>query len=200
MLFYGHNSKTVSANLIDEKCTYCDSNKLSIIVQRPYSHVFWIPMFPMKMVGMSVCGDCKQLLTEKEMPASYKKYVDDVKSYSKAPLWMWSGLIACGLLLSYGIFASQKHDELKNQLISAPKLGQIYEWRNEQNEYTLSKIVKINKDTVYVQWSDYTSTKLTGLTDISKMGDKAFGEQISPFTLNELKSKLEKGDIVDIEN
>ena len=52
---------------------------------------------------------------------------------------------------------------------------------------------------MYLLWSNFETDKITGLSDILAKGNEAFSDIAEPFTLSELKGKLDKDEIIDIE-
>ncbi len=200
MVISGTKIKTIASETIPDTCTFCGStNCIDIQVSQKYSHVFWIPFFPFGKHGTSKCNHCKHILEGDELPDAYKEVYLRMKLEHKAPIWMYSGLLLVVLLIAFGIYSGNKNDEKNQALIAAPKVGDIYHLSTPNHQYTLARVNGIKGDTVYLLWSNFESDKLTGLSDILAKGNEAFSDIAEPFLLSDLKVKLEKDEIIDIE-
>lgn len=89
------------------KCPSCGfQNSLQISVFQRYVHVFWIPTFPIGKTGYTQCVYCKQVMTQKEMPASLQMTYKEAARCTKTPIWMFSGLILAVLMVLATVMAS----------------------------------------------------------------------------------------------
>ena len=168
-------------------------------VFQKYAHVFWIPFFPMGKTGVSQCDHCKQVLKLKEMPASLTASYDNLKSQTKTPIWMFSGLALVAVLITIGVINDKKKDEKNAQLILTPQSGDIFEIKTKDNQYTLYKIDQIQGDSVFVRVNNYETNKATGIDDLKKKGDNAYSEEVLGLSKSELKVMLDKGEIIDVD-
>lgn len=197
MIVYGSKSTELAKENLTDKCPNCGTqNSIEMTVFQKYAHVFWIPFFPMGKTGMCHCENCKQVLELKEMPDSLKASYENLKAKTKTPIWMFSGLALLAILITIGIITSKKNDEKNAQLILTPQIGDIFEIKTKDNQYTLYKIDQVEGDSVFVQTNNYETNKRTGLDDLK---NKEYSEDVFGFTKTELKQMLENGEIVDIE-
>lgn len=199
MIISGTKIKQLNSETISDICTFCGNSKcVDVNVMQKYTHVFWIPFFPIGKSAQSKCRHCKHTLEGKELPDSSQEAYQSLKLVTKAPLWMYSGLLLLGLLITFGVYASNENDEKNLQLVSAPKAGDIYQLRTPNHQYTLARVNAVKGDTVFLLWSNLETDKISGLSKILAAGNEAFDDHAEPFLLSELKHKLELDEIIDI--
>ena len=84
-------------------CINCGTRgSLAIIILTRYFHLFWIPVFPFGKRAMTVCGNCKQALSQQEWPAEYQQLALEAKQQARYPLTNFAGLIILGVLMALG--------------------------------------------------------------------------------------------------
>ncbi len=200
MIISGTKIKLLESETIPDTCTFCGNNNcVDVNVMQKYIHVFWIPFLPIGKSAQSKCRHCKHTLEEKELPDSFQEVYQRNKISSKAPIWMYSGLLFVVLLIAFGVYSSSKNDEKNLQLIAAPKAGDIYHMRTPNAQYTLARVNAVKGDTVFLLWSKLETDKITGLSKILSIGNDAFNDSAEPILLSELKLQLEKDEIIDID-
>jgi len=135
-------------------------------VYQRYAHVFWIPFFPIGKTGVSVCGNCKQVLKLNQMPPILKMNYDNVKTRTRTPIWAFSGVF----LIVLGVIAISISDKQKGEKVSrfiaSPKKDDVFEIKLKDDEYTLYKVKEVVKDTVYFYANKYQTSQETGLSDL----------------------------------
>ena len=198
MIVYGRRATALTTQQLFEPCPNCKAtNSLHITVYQRYAHVFWIPMFPIGKTGVSVCGSCNQVLKLKEMPPELRLAYDNIKAQTKTPIWHFAGT---GLLIA-GIIALSIHSKNKTEqvdkMVLNPKAGDIFEIKVKDNVYTLYKVQKVEKDTVFFVANQYQTDDASGLDDLKKKPfatDSVYG--VPKIALVEMNKKDE---IVDID-
>lgn len=199
MIISGTNSKLINQQSFKGKCHYCgEENCVEIHVKQNYWHVFWIPFVPTKKVAVSVCMNCKNTLEGKDLPEDYNYAYQKIKSESKTPIWMWSGLGLVVLLIAFGVYTGNQNDEENLKLVSAPKSGDVYEFRTKEGNYTLAKVYSVKGDSVYLKWSLFETDKITGLSKIETKSDESFSQSSEGFTVKQLSEQMESGELIDI--
>ena len=197
MIIYGSKSKELAREILTDKCSNCGTqNAIDMHVFQKYAHIFWIPFFPIGKTGISQCDHCKQVLKLKEMPATLRESYGSMQAQTKTPVWMFSGLAILAVLITIGIISDQKKDERNAQLIVTPQVGDIFEVKTTDNNYTLYRIDQVQGDSVFIQPSSYEVNKASGLNDLKR---KEYSGEVYAFSKSELKEMLSKGEILDIE-
>lgn len=200
MIVYGVKNKELAKETVFEKCPHCGTqNSVELHVFQKYAHLFWIPLFPMGKTGISQCDHCKQVLKLKEMPSSLILSYDNLKSQTKTPVWMYTGLVLFVLLIGVGMFNEGEKNKKNAQLILAPKNGDVYEIKTKENQYTLYKVDAVEGDSVFVVVNNYETNRSKGISELKRKGDTAYSIEQYLFMKKELKSMLEKGEIRDID-
>lgn len=197
MIIYGARNKELAKAHLTEKCPHCGTqNSIDMHVFQKYAHVFWIPFFPMKKLGISQCSHCKQALFPEQMPMSLKTIYGDLKAQSKTPIWTFTGLALVAVLI-IAIFINDRRNDQKNaQLILTPQAGDIFEIEGKNYRYTLFKVDHVQGDTVYIRASNYEVNKVSGLDDLKR---REFSTDVYGFAKARLKEMLSSGEIIDIE-
>lgn|SRR5574343_841012 len=200
MIISGTKIKLLESETIPDTCTFCgNSNCVDINVMQKYTHVFWLPFVPIGKSAQSKCRHCKHTLEGKELPDSFQEVYQRNKLSSKAPVWMYSGLLLVFFLISFGVYSSNKNDQKNLQLVAAPQAGDVYHLRTSNSQYTLARVNAVKGDTVFLLWSKMETDKITGLSKILAIGNDAFNDSAEPILLSDLKHKLETDEIIDIE-
>ncbi len=200
MIVYGVKSTLLTQETMTEKCQSCNTeNKVNMGVYQKYTHVFWIPFFPINKTGISECMHCKQVLNLKEMPGSYRNFYETIKLQKRTPLWTFSGLLLLVLLITWAVYANQQGKEKNTQLLATTQKGDIYQISKGYKQYTLYKVNRVAGDTVFVFMSEYETNKSSGLDDIKKKGESAFIPVEIPMMKKELGTMVENGELREIE-
>ena len=200
MIISGTKIKLLESETIPDTCTFCgNSNCVDINVMQKYTPVFCLPFVPIGKSAQSKCRHCKHTLEGKELPDSFQEVYQRNKLSSKAPVWMYSGLLLVFFLISFGVYSSNKNDQKNLQLVAAPQAGDVYHLRTPNSQYTLARVNAVKGDTVFLLWSKMETDKITGLSKILAIGNDAFNDSAEPILLSDLKHKLETDEIIDIE-
>lgn len=108
MIIYGTRSRELGSEWIQENCPKCNaSNSLNMHIFQRYAHIFWIPTFPIGKIGISQCSSCQDVKKENQMQPEIKSLLPEIKSRTKAPIWMWSGMVLVIAIL--GVLAVTKN-------------------------------------------------------------------------------------------
>lgn len=199
MIIYGVRTKQIAKETLIDKCPNC-STQYSVdlpIVQR-YFHVFWIPFFPVGKSALSQCTHCKQVLKKSKMPATFLAAYQNLKSNAKTPIWMFSGIALLTILVVALIIGIRNDHERNKKYITDPKPGDVLEIRLNYGQYTLYKIDKVTPDSVYVLTSEYESNKISGLRNIKQKGKSAYSDELTGFSMDDLKKMLDKDEVMDV--
>ncbi|HMG89829.1 MAG TPA: hypothetical protein VK589_07210 [Chryseolinea sp.] len=173
-------------------CTTCNSIGLEFEIYRDYFHLFWIPLFPIGSKESKVyCTKCGK-------PNNFNPRVKHFESVTRTPIYLYSGLLICSMLVATLVFANINTQKEKAVFIADPKVGDVYRIRKDINDstyYYFLRIARIQSDTVIV----YPNT-LQYFGFITKLNDDDhFVTQELFYTKTELKELLEKGEINSVE-
>ena len=200
MVIYGSKATKLATESIAEKCSNCETqNSIQMSVFQKYAHVFWIPFFPIEKTGVTQCSHCKRVLQKNEFPENLSKKYDAIKSRAKTPFWTFSGLAIVAILVIINIMDDRQSSARNAQIILSPQKGDIYEVKRNYEQYTLYKVEKVTGDTVFLLANRYETNKITGLTDLKNKGDEAYNGNALPILRKDLKTMLDKGEIVGID-
>ena len=199
MIIYGSKVKQLATESIADKCPNCGNQNVQLYAFQKYAHIFWIPFFPIGKTIVSECSHCKQVLKAKDMSSSFALSAQNLKLQLKTPVWTFSGLALVAILISFAVINDKKKDERNAQLILTPQQGDIFEIKTKDNQYTLYKVNGVEGDSVLIRINNYETNKITGLADLKRKGEAAYSEEVFALSRSDLKTMLEKGEVIDIE-
>ena len=118
MIIYGTKSITLKSEILNSlECPNCKTKgSLVITVYRKHTHIFWVPIFPLRKRVISECKSCSQVLEEKEMPDKLKKECDNVKLVTKGPIWQLSGLVILLMLFTWLEYSSRQDKDCQHNI------------------------------------------------------------------------------------
>lgn len=198
MLIFGSAGKEIARGKTKVACTNCQQqNSINMYIVQRYIHIYWIPFCPaLNKEAISECTNCKEVLKKKQFPETYKNGYQDIKSNTKIPIWMFTGLGIVALII-VGLFITSIQNDSENvELLLSPQKGDIYEIKLADKKYTLYKVDKIEGNAVYMLENEYISDKEEGMKSL--LG-KPFYKESYPIMKSDLEIMLKKGEIIDIE-
>ena len=200
MIVYGIKTKVLLNETLIDACPNCGtSNTVNLHVFQKYAHLFFIPFLPAGKTAVTQCSHCNQVLKEKQMPESFKLAYSNLKSNSKTPIWMYSGIALVAVLIAFGVYTDKKKDEKNAILILAPQRGDVYEIKTKESQYTIYKVENVQGDSVFIRTNNFEATKQSGITAIRSKGDNAYSEEQYGFSKSELKQMFADKEILDID-
>lgn len=102
MIIYGSNATEISNEIITGKCSQCGAQSsvyLSIFIV--YAHMYWIPIFPKRKIGIAKCLHCNYVSKEEEFTEELTSYYKTLKSNSRTPLWTFIGLLILFVFVTF---------------------------------------------------------------------------------------------------
>jgi hypothetical protein len=173
-------------------CTTCNSIGLEVEIYRDYYHLFWIPFIP--------DGDkeSKVYCTKCGKPNNFNPRVKDIESTTRTPIYLYSGLLACLMLVVALVFGNINTQKEKALFIADPKVGDVYQILKNVNDttyYYFLRVARVERDTVIVFPNAF---QYFGF--VTKLNDEDyFVAQELVYTKAQLKELLEKGEINSVE-
>lgn len=193
----GHKSIPLKQVTISEKCICCESiNSVTVTVYQKYVFFFWIPFLPAGKTGISECAYCKQVLAEKAMTENVHAAYQQLKATTCIPIWMYSGAVLFILLFAYWQYQDMQQKQASAKMVLAPKVGDILEVKTKDQQYTLSKIIDVKNDSIFLVSSNYQSSDASGLASLK---DSSYTSDVSYISKNNLKDLFDKGDILKVD-
>jgi hypothetical protein len=171
MIVYGWREvQTAKEDISDCNCVSCNNTfTLSVYVFYRYVHVFWIPLFPIGKVVKSHCSSCGFTLTKKEMPESQRMAFSNMKKKNRIPVWMFSGLLIIGGLVSWSFIDKAIQKSNTKDMIQNPVKGDIYSIKLSSGSYTAYKVDNVSGDTVFLVVNEYMTEDPAGLSELKYM-------------------------------
>jgi hypothetical protein len=192
----GHKSIPTQSEIIPEKCSYCGTEySVKVSVFQKYVFWFWIPFLPAGKTGISECEICKKVWSEKEMPENMLSVYYSLKFNARIPIWMFSGAFLFILILGYWQLQDREKNKNNAHLVDTPAIGDVLEVKNTNQQYTLTKVIDIKKDSIFLVSSNYQSNEESGLAALK---DSSYSDEISYISKTDLKALFNKGDILHV--
>lgn len=170
MIIYGWNSKSLKqAPLENFECPSCKEKNSVLLITAHYVHVFWIPLFPYKKAADIVCPSCQFVLREKEVGEDKKQLVRQLKKAVPTPKYLFVGLLAIVLGVSYLVGNSIIEDSQAQTYVENPQVGDVYlikdpQEPSEYNHYLL-KVNDVTEDSLWVSFSSYSYNGIVSSLD-----------------------------------
>jgi hypothetical protein len=107
LFFFGTGTSVISSHpLTGVPCVNCGQTSVGVAIYSRYLHVFWIPVIPLGKRSVSQCANCKQSLSEAEMPPAYRQEVSVFKQQAKLPVTNYLVLALLGIVVAFSFVAS----------------------------------------------------------------------------------------------
>ncbi|MES2064922.1 MAG: hypothetical protein V4456_23600 [Bacteroidota bacterium] len=130
------------------------------------------------------------------MPPIIRLSYDNMKSQTNIPIWTFSG-IGVVIVIAIAVNVSEQQTAKKvTQMIPSLKKNDILHIKLKDNGYTLAKVNRVNKDSVFFFANNYQTDRIT---DIDNLKDKGYATKEDTLTIADLKDMNEKKKILDIE-
>ncbi len=177
MIIYG----TKAVHLNSEQpatavCPSCETQGSTVFsVFRKHAHIFWIPLFPIGKVTQTTCEHCKATYVVKEVPESFRREMDVVKSTLKGPIWQFAGLAVIALLVVWGLYASEQDAKEELAYLSAPVSGDVYRYKVGKRSFSTLKVISVTTDSLETYENMYEINKLSKIHEIDKLENYSEG-------------------------
>jgi hypothetical protein len=96
-----------------------------------------------------------------------------------------------------GAFSSKMTKDKVAKLVLKPAMYDKYTFKTEADFYSTFKVVEVFQDSMYVNYNNYETDKITGIDEIDIV--KNYGNEIYVLTTAEVKSMYDAGNIEDID-
>ncbi|OOQ62132.1 hypothetical protein [Mucilaginibacter pedocola] len=196
MIIYGTKAKVLLTEAVNDSCPNCNTHNLYMNVLQKWAHIFWIPTFPIGKTGVSQCTHCQQTLQLKQMPPSLKLSYDNLKLQTKTPVWTFSGIVVIAGIFIFATIHGKQNAERITKLIPALQKNDVLHLKLTDNAYSLSKVTRINRDTVFFVNNKYQTDRASGLNDLKT---KEYDTEERFLTVADLKAMNSKDEVLDID-
>lgn len=196
MIIYGTKAKIILTEATTELCPSCNTHNVYMNVLQKWAHIFWIPTSPIGKTGVSQCTHCQQVLNLKQMPPALKFSYDNIKSQSKTPLWTFSGAAVIAIIFAAAAVHGTQNAERITKMIPALQPNDVLELKIDANAFSLAKVTRVNRDTVFFLNNKYQTDRESGLNDLKT---KDYDSEERFFTVADLKEMNKKDKVIDID-
>ena len=198
MIIYGtrpvHLKSIQQSSLVCPACEQAGTTLISAYSK--HAHIFWVPLFPIGRVGVSQCQHCKQALDEAGMTPDLRREYTNLKAETKVPLWQFSGLGVIAILAVFITYQSGENSKKQLEYLANPAVGDVYEYKTANGQYSTYKVVNVSADSVFVSPNEYETNKMSGINEIDK--ETNYSEYSFGISRTDLKQMHTDHDIYDI--
>ncbi|MBC8754635.1 zinc-ribbon domain-containing protein [Kordia sp. YSTF-M3] len=205
MIIYGGSSKDLGTRKLQgAKCPNCEATDIHAHAVVNYGTLFFIPLFPTNKKYSSICGNCDQVLTKKQMPQQMKDKLALEKHHFKSPLYLYAGVVIIALLIGFGIYTSRNNDALMAENIKHLEANDVIVFKEKSKEYSFAKVHQVRNDTIIVNYGLYTYEGGYSAPSESEFNSKKatvtdfYTEDLSFYLQSEIDSLYGNGDLVKI--
>jgi len=198
MIIYGWKEAHLkSSNSTICTCPNCESKgSMLFSVFSKHVHVFWIPFFPYGKKRYAECSHCKISFEYKEMPENLQQEYKNLLGETRTPIWQFSGVGIIAVLILWGVYSSKMDSEQEQQYLSNPEIGDVYEYKTDEGNYSTFKISEVFTDSIAIIQNDYETDKIGGVSKIDK--SKNYSDAYYAISKKELKEMYDEKTIFDI--
>ncbi len=154
MIFYGSNSSNIQTGKIKNvTCPHCTNNvDMNYSVYGRYSHIYWIPFFPIGKEKILECNSCKSSYHLKDLSEQINQKFQQAqdRNPAKTPVTHYSFSFLIGIGIAIAIFFSFKSDSETKEFAKKPKIGDIFYETTASGKFSTSKITEITTDSIFV--------------------------------------------------
>lgn len=199
MIIFGSRATHLkSEQLQNASCPNCQTKgSLTASIYGRHAHVFWIPFFPMGKTGVFECQNCHKGFKQKELNDDGKIAYKNFKGNVSTPIWKYSGLALVALLVAAGAFSSKMTKDKVAKLVLKPAMYDKYTFKTEADFYSTFKVVEVFQDSMYVNYNDYETDKITGIDEIDTPDN--YDKLVYVLTTAEVQAMYDAGNIEDID-
>ncbi len=200
MIIYGWKSAHLKTNQPQSLvCPSCETKGSTLVsAYSKHAHIFWIPLFPFGKTGASQCQHCQVAFDKKEMPETVRAEYDQLNSEVSTPIWQFAGLAIIAVLIGVGVISSNASDQENLDLIAAPLVDDVYEYKTEDKNYSTMKVIEVLEDSIYVKYNDYVISKKSAVHEIDI--EENYNDSVYyGFPKEVILSKYESNEIYDVE-
>ena len=198
-LIYGNRTAIIARKGVESGiCSRCDSiGRLVYQVHSRYLHVFWIPLFSAEKYGSTYCEKCRALRIEEDVPDKLYADLEEFVKETKAPPWQYTGIaLAIMAIIIVPNFIKIKKNEVI-QMLSEPRVGDIYEFKTQNNTFSTLQVIEIDEDSIWVAPNRYSTRSIENLHRI-KIEHYHYPELKRGICRENLIEKYHEGEILKI--
>lgn len=199
MIIFGHRSSKLATEALTDPCPNCGKAALELQVWQRYAHIFWIPAFPLKKIGITQCQHCLAAVENKNFSPQVAETYNSVKKQFKAPVWMYSFLALVVVLVGISVVVNQQQQKRNAEYALAPQKGDLYKIKTNTGEYTLFRVSGVSADSVEVQIHQFSTNKMSGISELKEKGDAGFSEEYVGYSKEEINGMVKSGVIYGID-
>jgi len=178
-------------------CAKCGvKGQSKITFYRRHFHLFWIPMFPLAKRGRLECDACGTSTKPKNLPADVENEFVRVKSEARGPLWQFSGILAVSLIIGFSTYSATLYNNNQNEYLNSPAVGDRYQYRLENDLYSLLLVREIMDDTLYLSPNIFEIQKKNKLEQIDKIQN--YSKYYYAYTYSEIRNMYDTREIFRI--
>jgi hypothetical protein len=105
---------------------------------------------------------------KKEMPDDVLRESNELKSDSRPAIWQFVGLVLIGVIAIAISVQGQIDEENELLYVADPMAGDVCEYKTEDNDYSVFRIVEVTPDSLVVLYNDYVSESRSSLYQLNK--------------------------------
>jgi hypothetical protein len=132
------------------------------------AQLFYIPLFPLRIIDDFQCVSCESSLTFGEMGSELKSHYKDFKLKRFPRFWHFTGVLLVLMFWLFSVYKSAEEQIVILERLSDLSVGRVIEYQMEDNNYSSMKVCGIDKSSELVNVV-YNSVQVDNLDRIDKI-------------------------------
>lgn len=179
----------------DSTCPTCKSqNSLHFSINRRYTYLTLVPLFPVGKYVIIKCEKCSKLFDYEDLQENDQEKLRNEKL--KPSIWMFSGSIILILFIVYSLNNYIQTKDKTSILIKNPVAGDVYNLKLSSGYYSTLKINRITKDSIYTTHNNFNAYMPYEVDDINI--EENYSDRKVSYSRKDLVKLYEEGEIIKI--
>ncbi|GGP03928.1 hypothetical protein GCM10010992_14210 [Cloacibacterium rupense] len=187
----------LSKPLTNIECPHCKQNNTLRIDVAHHFFNLGLPIFPTGKTYTVTCNQCKKVFKPHQLYARITNITNRIVDNTKYSLWMYSFLIIMGILVPVILLKDYNRRKDNSSKINNPEIGDSYPIEVYKDSYSVYKVIKASKDSVYFVTSNF-STDYAGIDELQKTDESQYSDYIVVYSKEELEKMNSNDKIQEI--
>ncbi|MBN8854335.1 MAG: hypothetical protein BGO55_08055 [Sphingobacteriales bacterium 50-39] len=179
----------------DRQCVHCNDFNLTVKIYKEYFHVWFIPIVASGVKSTKIeCNSCGMSMRSDSLAKEYE-------SKTRAPFYLYSGLIFAGLLILGAVGLSLGGSYQRSVYIANPQVGDVYLIKTDKpfkDSYHFSRVMRVNGDSIIAWDNKLNYLSLGGTPSKLDSGDHFSSDNELVYTKGLLRVMYDKDSIVTV--
>jgi|GEM_PF-4307806 len=162
-------SRRIFHKQIPDPCPSCEAtHTLQLEVKQGFFFFAFFPFFPTGRTISANCTKCGNVFSQFAFTPAMSRRFLSLAHDIKTPWWTWLGTGFLAVVMVGGLISKSINDNRNLEYIQQPKIGDVYELKTDNGEFTLLKVTKVDKDSIEVVENEFSTDRQSGLVKLKR--------------------------------